>query len=170
MTVARLLREADHDAIHVSERNLLGNADPEVMRVAVNEQRFVITADTDFGELLALGRHPGTSVLLLRRALTDPRRRHSCLSTAWPKSKPTSTSERWSSSHRGGSGFAGSLPSNPLESPVRPVVAASGRFPVVSEGGLKTKLHAASGVPTSGYQPHDRTAALFGCSRRGGTC
>jgi predicted nuclease of predicted toxin-antitoxin system len=72
VTVARLLREADHDAIHVSERNLLGTTDPEVMRVAVNEQRCVITADTDFGELLALGRHPGTSVLLLRRAPHRP--------------------------------------------------------------------------------------------------
>jgi predicted nuclease of predicted toxin-antitoxin system len=70
-TVARLLREADHDAI-VSERNLLGTTDPEVMRVAVNEQRYVITADTDFGELLAIGRHPGTSVLLLRRAPHRP--------------------------------------------------------------------------------------------------
>jgi predicted nuclease of predicted toxin-antitoxin system len=62
------LCDADHDAVHVSERNLLGTSDPDVMRVAVNEERFVITADTDFGELLALGRHPGTSVLLLRRA------------------------------------------------------------------------------------------------------
>ncbi len=35
VTVARLLREATHDAIHVSDRNLLGAVDPEVMRVAV---------------------------------------------------------------------------------------------------------------------------------------
>jgi predicted nuclease of predicted toxin-antitoxin system len=56
----------------MSRNNLLGTTDPEVMRVAVNEQRYVITADTDFGELLALGRHPGTSVLLLRRAPHRP--------------------------------------------------------------------------------------------------
>lgn len=72
VTVARLLREAGHDAIHVSDRNLLGAADPEVIRVAVDEERFVIAADTDFGELLAIGRHPGTSVLLLRRAPHRP--------------------------------------------------------------------------------------------------
>lgn len=70
--VSRRLNEAGHDARHVSDEGLLGAPDTEVMRTAKDSGRVVVAADTDFGELLALGRHPGPSVVLFRRAPHRP--------------------------------------------------------------------------------------------------
>ena len=53
--VGRLLKEAGHDAIHVSEVGLLSAPDPEIMEAAAREGRVLLTADADFGALLALG-------------------------------------------------------------------------------------------------------------------
>ena len=65
--VARLLLEAGHDAAHAAELDLLGHTDDEVMSVARNHQRVVLSADTDFGELLARSGDSMPSVILLRR-------------------------------------------------------------------------------------------------------
>ncbi len=62
------MRDAGHDAVHVSDLDLLGAPDLDVMAAAKMPGRSVVSADTDFGELLAIGRHPGPSVILLRRA------------------------------------------------------------------------------------------------------
>lgn len=70
--VAQLLQAQEHDAVHVSDRNLLGAPDTVVMQTAAAEKRTVVSVDTDFGELLALGRHPGPSVILLRRCPHAP--------------------------------------------------------------------------------------------------
>lgn len=70
--VARRLSDAGHDVRHVSDEGLLGAPDTDVLRVAGGSGRVLISADTDFGELLALGRHPGPSVVLLRRAPHRP--------------------------------------------------------------------------------------------------
>ncbi len=66
--VARLLKEAEHDAIHVSEIGLLSAPDPEIMEAAAREHRVLLTADADFGALLALGSRATPSVVLLRSA------------------------------------------------------------------------------------------------------
>jgi predicted nuclease of predicted toxin-antitoxin system len=66
--VARLLKEAGHDAIHVSEVGLLSAPDPEIMEAAAQEGRILLTADADFGALLALGSRATPSVVLLRSA------------------------------------------------------------------------------------------------------
>lgn len=66
--VARLLREAGHDAIHVRDIGLLSAPDPEIMQAAAKEGRILLTADADFGALLALGSLAAPSVLLLRSA------------------------------------------------------------------------------------------------------
>jgi predicted nuclease of predicted toxin-antitoxin system len=66
--VARLLKEAGHDAIHVADIGLLTATDPVILRAAAKEERILLTADSDFGALLALGSLASPSVLLLRSA------------------------------------------------------------------------------------------------------
>jgi len=66
--VGRRLKEAGHDAIHVADIGLLTAADPEILRTAAKEERILLTADSDFGALLALGSLASPSVLLLRSA------------------------------------------------------------------------------------------------------
>jgi predicted nuclease of predicted toxin-antitoxin system len=66
--VARLLKEVQHDVIHVSEVGLLSAPDPEIMEAAAQEGRVLLTADSDFGALLALGSRAAPSVVLLRSA------------------------------------------------------------------------------------------------------
>jgi predicted nuclease of predicted toxin-antitoxin system len=65
--VAAGLAAAGHDAVHVGDVDLLGATDDEVMAFAVTEKRVVVSADTDFGELLAVGGASMPSVILLRR-------------------------------------------------------------------------------------------------------
>lgn len=66
--VGRRLKEAGHDAIHVADIELLTATDPEILRAAAQEERILLTADSDFGALLALGSLESPSVLLLRSA------------------------------------------------------------------------------------------------------
>lgn len=82
--VAKLIAAAGHDAVHVADRGMLGASDPDVMRVASDERRVLISADTDFGELLALGRHPGPSVIIFRHAPHRPEQQASVLLSALP--------------------------------------------------------------------------------------
>jgi len=65
--VANGLAEAGHDAIHVGDVGLLGATDEQVMSLALEQSRIVVSADTDFGELLARDRLGLPSVILLRR-------------------------------------------------------------------------------------------------------
>ena len=65
--MAALLVDAGHDAIHVGAVGLLGRPDAEVMAAAGVDDRVVLSADTDFGELLARSRERLPSVVLLRR-------------------------------------------------------------------------------------------------------
>lgn len=66
--VGRCLKGAGHDAIHVADIGLLTATDPEILRAAAKEERILLTADSDFGALLALGSLASPSVLLLRSA------------------------------------------------------------------------------------------------------
>jgi predicted nuclease of predicted toxin-antitoxin system len=66
--VARLLKEAGHEAIHVRDIGLLSAPDPEILQTAANEERILLTADADFGALLALSSLASPLVLLLRSA------------------------------------------------------------------------------------------------------
>jgi predicted nuclease of predicted toxin-antitoxin system len=65
--VAEELRNAGHDAVHVREYGLQRALDEEILARAAREQRTLITADMDFGFLLASRRHLWPSVVLLRR-------------------------------------------------------------------------------------------------------
>ena len=66
--VGRRLKEAGHDAIHIADIGLLTATDPIILRAAAKEERILLTADSDFGALLALGSLASPSVLLLRSA------------------------------------------------------------------------------------------------------
>lgn len=65
--LAVLLTAAGHDAVHVGDRGLLGAADDVVLAAALAESRIVVSADTDFGELLAERRVAEPSLVLFRR-------------------------------------------------------------------------------------------------------
>ncbi len=67
-SIARLLRVAGHDCAHVYELGLGGRPDEQIMALADRENRILISADTDFGELLANAPVLAPSVILLRRA------------------------------------------------------------------------------------------------------
>lgn len=61
------LSEAGHDAVHVRDLDMSRSPDEEVMSTAAADDRVLISADTDFGELLARTNAEAPSVLLLRR-------------------------------------------------------------------------------------------------------
>jgi len=66
--VSRRLAEAGHDTIHVAEIEMVSATDPEILAAAAQQERVLISADSDFGELLALDSLASPSVVLLRSA------------------------------------------------------------------------------------------------------
>lgn len=64
--VASLLRENGFDAVHVLDLGMAASSDDEIMAYALSDERIVIAADTDFGDLLALSGAPEPSVVLFR--------------------------------------------------------------------------------------------------------
>jgi predicted nuclease of predicted toxin-antitoxin system len=66
--VVALLVAAGHDAVHVVDCELAGEPDERVLARAVQDERVLLSADTDFGEILARTRSQIPSVVLFRRA------------------------------------------------------------------------------------------------------
>ena len=66
--LADLLSQAGHDVLHVRDVAMASAADQVVLERARTERRVLISADTDFGTLLAQSGATSPSFLLIRRA------------------------------------------------------------------------------------------------------
>jgi predicted nuclease of predicted toxin-antitoxin system len=64
--IVTALIDAGHEVVHVVDLDLLTASDPDILDRAAADSCIVVTADTDFPELLAKRKASAPSVVLLR--------------------------------------------------------------------------------------------------------
>jgi predicted nuclease of predicted toxin-antitoxin system len=69
--VAKALVELGHDAVHVRDLGAQGVPDDGIMALAGAQERVIVSADTDFGALLASTRATSPSVILVRALIAQ---------------------------------------------------------------------------------------------------
>jgi predicted nuclease of predicted toxin-antitoxin system len=71
--VAAWLRDKGYGALHVVDRGLAAGRDREIFEQAAREGRTVLTADLDFGDILARGGGSGSVVIMRLRSTNTAR-------------------------------------------------------------------------------------------------
>lgn len=65
--LALRLREAGHDALHAADLDLFTTTDEQLIEIAREDERFVVSADSDFGTILARTHAQSPSIIFVRR-------------------------------------------------------------------------------------------------------
>ena len=93
--VIAYLRDAGFDVIDVFDAGLRGRTDQHLLDLAYQQQRVVLTHDSDFGTLAIHQNRPLIGIIYLRRATSTPRSPSPPLTrsaTRTPTSNPRSSS------------------------------------------------------------------------------
>ena len=81
--ILAFLQQAGHDCVH-AELIGPGLADEALLNMAVAQQRVILTADKDFGELVFRRRIPAVGVILLRLRAPSEADRLALFQRHWP--------------------------------------------------------------------------------------
>lgn len=72
MDVVHAFRVRGHDVVHLGERGLERLPDPQILELAVSEERIVLTHDLDFGRLLSISEAARPSIITFRLSDMTP--------------------------------------------------------------------------------------------------
>jgi predicted nuclease of predicted toxin-antitoxin system len=82
-----VLRSSGYEAVRVNELGMAKSRDREILEDAAKNDMIVITADLDFGDILAFTRYKKPSVIIFRLKNPSPDRVNSLLLSAIPHIK-----------------------------------------------------------------------------------
>ena len=77
--ISKSLQEQGHDSVHVLNIGLASASDEIIFAFAEKEERILVSADTDFGTILALRESKKPSLILFRRSNKRPQNQEQIL-------------------------------------------------------------------------------------------